>query len=1463
MSIRTPDFTTTFTSATAIATALIVAPSAYAQETVSDIRSETVEVGEGETLEVTAEGSIEPSGPQENGVDAEDSTTIINAGSIAALGEQSSAVVVGENAVVTNSGRIVAADLAAADPFAGASVLRTDEAGVFADDGLTLTNEAGATLIAEASSGFTDGAVVRAGDEATIVNAGTIQTGSNGVEAISVGNDLDLNNSGSILSARERAIEAGDDAAITNSGTIEASDRAINLGDGATITNEMGGLINTTGDSDTIQTGDNLTIINNGTISNEGFDTKIIDAGDGLTVTNNGTITSDWKGVEGEENFTLTNNAGARIFSTNDEAVEADGPGLVVVNDGEIISPKDDAVDGGDNVTITNTGLIQGGENDGLELNSGTITNSGTIESLSSDPDGDFILDGEGVETMDREIDAAIDFDGGTDGNEDGMVTNEAGGLIVGDIGINTSSGATGSDANEGSQTIVNFGTITGRGTNPETGREDAVLLGAGNDVFQQWQTGITNGTVDGGTGLGTFGEMGEGGELEEGAALEDAAQDFEIPTENDQLIFGNNSMEAVDRLLADVFNPELYTGFEFIGFLDVNGGGINLVGDTDQTLNILGGTATIQGNVTETVQVLGTADLTIAADASVNVDGADGINVEADDTAITNLGSITSVGERAIEAGDADGVTITNSGTIEATDRAINLGDSATITNEMGGLINTTGDSDTIQTGDDLTIINNGTISNEGFDTKIIDAGDGLTVTNNGTITSDWKGVEGEANFTLTNNAGARIFSTNDEAVEADDAGLVVVNDGEIIAPKDDAVDGGADVTITNTGLIQGGENDGLELDSGTITNSGIIESLSSDPSGDFSDAGLTNRELDAGIDFDGVDDPDTLAGPATDLVTNLAGGVIRGDIGINASSGNFVDDGEGGSQAGSPANVRSQTIVNFGEITANLINPVTGRMDAVLLSFGDDEFQQWTGAVVNGWVDLEGGDDTFILEGTSSSVSGSVSGGMGDDTAILAGDLDSDNIVNFETIQLGSTLGGTLNDLDITGNRAIAGDVVHVGVVNIDLGVDSLTTSGSITLEESGVLNIGTPLDVALIGQSVLVFDVGTGFTNKGASVNILDDDLLIDYTPVAGSLRVNVSSADVLVGDTDPNLAAASFALARGLTQQTLEAPAFATLNALPDASAYADALAQALPSLSNGAAREIFETGNLAGQALDRHLSSEGSGVWGQIAVRGVERDAVSATVDGYESDQLVFTVGGDVALGETLRFGVLASYADIDIDDETATGARRSQQEIESIRLGAYAAGTFGDRAFVNAEIAYLTGEIESSRAGPLGAVSSAYDFDGFAGRFVVGYDLLPDENVALTPTMGLNAAQINFDDAVEAGGLGFTVDRDDANFFEGRLGIEASALLSEMVNGFIQGTVVYDFLDDPRLLNLTSAQVGSFAIAPALREQNRFELAAGATVDVSENFAIDLGYLGDFASGYDGHSGRVSVRIAF
>ncbi|MEO0872560.1 MAG: autotransporter outer membrane beta-barrel domain-containing protein, partial [Pseudomonadota bacterium] len=386
---------------------------------------------------------------------------------------------------------------------------------------------------------------------------------------------------------------------------------------------------------------------------------------------------------------------------------------------------------------------------------------------------------------------------------------------------------------------------------------------------------------------------------------------------------------------------------------------------------------------------------------------------------------------------------------------------------------------------------------------------------------------------------------------------------------------------------------------------------------------------------------------------------------------------------------------------------------------------------------------------------------------------------------------------------------------------------------------------------------------FVDLGATINILDDDQLINYTPVRGSLFVRVSAANPLVDNPDPNLRTAGGAVRTAFAAGTLTDGFFDLLNNLPDDAAFATAMADALPSLSDGVGREIFESGSLATASLERHLDAEGTGVWGQIAVRGANQDAISESVDGYDSDQTVFTIGGDVMLGDATRVGLMASYADINVQDETAGGRQTNDQDIESIRLGFYVSSSFLGRGFVNSEFSYITGEVDTARSGLLGAVASTYDFDGFASRAVFGYDLLADENVSLKPTIGMNAMLINFDDALESGGFAFTVEQGDARFVEARFGAEFGAQVSEKVSGFVQGTVIHDLIDSQRSLVLSSSQLPTFAISQPVRERDRFELSAGASVDVSDSFAIDIGYLGDFNEGYQGHSARATMRIAF
>ncbi|MEL7217847.1 MAG: autotransporter domain-containing protein, partial [Pseudomonadota bacterium] len=657
----------------------------------------------------------------------------------------------------------------------------------------------------------------------------------------------------------------------------------------------------------------------------------------------------------------------------------------------------------------------------------------------------------------------------------------------------------------------------------------------------------------------------------------------------------------------------------------------------------------------------------------------------------------------------------------------------------------------------------------------------------------------------TVTNSAGGTVSTTGDNS------GAVIVigngtltNDGTISTGGADAtaVLFTGEATIDNSGTIAAGVARGIDLaGASTVNNTGTV-------------SGGTD-----GIRFN-----------AGSTLNNQAGATVSGDTGVTGSTG---DD----------------TVVNFGTIT--------GTTAAAALGDGSDAFQQWTGAAVTGDVDLGGGDDTFVLEGANSTVAGMILGGAGADTAVLGGTLDADNLMGFETNTL-----GTLFDLTISGDRTLSGDVVIDGVVNVGLGVDSLTNDGTITLENTGVINIATPLDEALLGQTVTVLQDGAGFTDNGATINIIDDDLLIDYTPIVGSLRVQVTGVNPLAGQGDANFANFGGVIAGGIRNGTISAANFAALNALGSAAEFQTAAADALPSLSGGVSREIFETSNVASQALDRHLAAEGSGVWGQIAIRGSEQEEFSASQDGYESDQTVITIGGDFAVGETARFGLLASYADIEVEDFQGNVPQETS-DAESIKLGAYASWTPVERSFLNMELAYLTGEVESARTGFFGPITSGYDFDGFAARVTVGYDLLPDENVSLTPTLGINAADISFDDGTEAGGFGFLIERGDEVFIEGRAGLELGAQVSDKVDGFIQGTIIHDFADSPRSFRLSSAQLPTFTTNLPTPGEDRFELAAGMDVSVSDQFSIGLGYQGDFGGGYDAHSARATVRIGF
>lgn len=828
-----------------------------------------------------------------------------------------------------------------------------------------------------------------------------------------------------------------------------------------------------------------------------------------------------------------------------------------------------------------------------------------------------------------------------------------------------------------------------------------------------------------------------------------------------------------------------------------------------------------------------------------ISTDGDSSAGLQAgENSTVNNSGSILTAGPNFSDAVVVGvGSTLTNSGTIAASgDESFGVfgtGDGITVTNTATGEISADGLAGFgVSLQNDASVTNNGDISTSNDFSFAVDALDGAQITNNGSIST-----AGDQSVAINVGEQAVIDSNGTISTEGTDSFGIVAADGADIALGADndlstsgdnataiVVDGTA--TLSNAGSIST-SGDGAQAvaitGDATVTNSG---SISADLARALIFGGATDLTNTAsGSIFSGSDDA-VLFTVGSTLTNN---GSIEGEVGVAGSA----DDDQ---------------VVNFGSIVGN-----SG--DAALLGDGADEFQQWTGATVTGNIDLEEGDDTFILEGSASSVDGTIFGGAGTDLALIAGLLDADNFSGFENFQIGSTLGGTLNDAVISGDRTLMGDVSVVGGVTLGLGADSLTSTGTLTLEDGSTVTIETPLDFDLLGQTVTVFEAGTTFANNGATINIIDDDLLIDYLSVLDGRAVEVISANPLVLSDDGNIVNFGNALQAAVVAGTLSDANFDILNGLTTDQLETAAL-DSLPSLSYGAAREIFETSSAASDMLNRHLAGDQSGIWGEFIWRGAEQEGQTLSQGGYESDQKIFTVGGDIAFGGSGRLGVLASYADIENDD-LSNGAVRGQTDIESIKVGAYVGYDFGDRGFFNGEVAYLTGDIGNDRDGLLGPIASDFDFDGWAYRAVLGFDLASSDRVSITPSIGLNGAMLNFDDAVESGGFGFTVARDDVDYMELRGALEIAGEVSSAIDFYARGTYIRDLEDDAGVYQLTSAELGTFDVALPLRDQNRVEAAAGAVFGLSTNATVEVGYLGDFADDYDAHSAQASVRINF
>lgn len=298
--------------------------------------------------------------------------------------------------------------------------------------------------------------------------------------------------------ARNVTVTIEDGAAVNNAAT--PGTHVIHLRDGASVT-VHGALASAPGSNrDAMNLRHDASVTINGPVSAPNPDSDGVQAEDrlSLTVEAGGSITAGKKGVnggDGDESQVV--NHGTIIAGT--EGVEL-GDESSVVNHGTI-EGDDDAINIGERATIENHGMIRSKRDskgadfvqDGIDLDSGIITNFGTI--LSED-------------------DAAIDFDATDYADEASVIVNT--GLIEGKYGIIVETGtdadgnANGETANIARQEVYNGGTIQGiGGLALNLGAGDDLYVGfAGSRILGDLDLGLGDDLVQTATGAAIYGDV-------------------------------------------------------------------------------------------------------------------------------------------------------------------------------------------------------------------------------------------------------------------------------------------------------------------------------------------------------------------------------------------------------------------------------------------------------------------------------------------------------------------------------------------------------------------------------------------------------------------------------------------------------------------------------------------------------------------------------------------------------------------------------------------------------------------------------------------------------------------------------------------------------------------------------------------------------------------------------------------
>jgi outer membrane autotransporter protein len=746
-------------------------------------------------------------------------------------------------------------------------------------------------------------------------------------------------------------------------------------------------------------------------------------------------------------------------------------------------------------------------------------------------------------------------------------------------------------------------------------------------------------------------------------------------------------------------------------------------------TVNVTANTGRIEATGAGGVAIAAGGDADITSAGKIQATGTNGVAIQADGTAtVSNAGDgITTGVIQGVSRGIfAETVKVTaNTGRIEAT--AAN-----------GIAIRSFGDADITSTGN---ILAGATAIQADGTAKVGNTGDGLTT---GLIQGTLFGINARTVNVTANTGKIAAFAVNGVAVNAQTTATINNLAGSI--------SGGAfginapilDVTNAFGATITGGVS--AIQGSGTVRNAGTIEGGTSVS---FTGAGDNTMILQTGSELIG-DAVGSTASTNNNLILQGSGTASNNFRNFNTldvqAGGTWVWNSNGSGTFG-------QTTVSSGTFAVDglLFSPVSVNSGGVLAGRGTI-----TGAVSAAGTIAPGAAAPF----STLTVQGNVDFTSGSIYRVNVGAAGQNDKLQLAGGGAANLSGGTVNVLAPNGFALST----PYTVLTATGGLGGTTFSGVTSSFASAFITPSLTYDANNVFLTLALLNngggggTGFGFAGAAQTPNQIAVATALDAGPQTSSLIAAVltqaiagarQAFDALSGEIFGSLHNAQAEVAQfarsgmlGRMRQISYAGLPGELGALGFGGpqlAYASADANA--GLPVKAAPNVRETSRDTGRDLT--FWAQGLGGWGRTDGDG-NAALLSSRFGGFLS-------GADARFGDTLRAGLVAGYVRSDVD----VAARASSAGIDSVQLGAYAAGRLG--AFnLRGGASWSFDSIDTSRGifFPGFTDKAKASFHGNVGQVFgeVGYGMAFNR-VAVEPLAGLAYVHLRDGSFLESGGI--------------------------------------------------------------------------------------------------------------